>query len=173
MHASDAPSGVRLRSRTQWVSGSHSRSVTQPFRVQHREHGHARSFVFETDQPRLLGGDDNGPTPDEFLLYGLGGSLVASLAQVAEERGVPLTQITAVVEGELDTDGAAGTDPASAPGFRHVHVDLVVHADAPDAVLQHLVMAARVRASAIDSLGRALPIRISLRPPNEEHPDAR
>jgi uncharacterized OsmC-like protein len=172
-HPPDPPVHLRLRSRNRWASGQHSRSVTQPFQVRRREHDHARSFVFESDYPEVLGGAGNGPIPAEYLLYGLAGSIAASLASVARERGVHLRRITSVIEGELDLRGVSGAVPDVAAGFQWIHVELTVDADVPRVALEQLVSLARARASVLDTLTRAVPVRIGLRRYDEEASDVR
>ncbi len=53
-----------------------------------------RNHYNSIDEPVALGGDDNGPTPGEYLLTALGGCVSITLRMYAERKGWDLGKIT-------------------------------------------------------------------------------
>ena len=50
-----------------------------------------KEFTCDADHPKVLTGQDQAPTPVEFLLHALAGCLTAGIGNVAAARGVTLT----------------------------------------------------------------------------------
>src|SRR5215218_1296776 len=72
------------RSTCIWVNGVHSRSTVDGFFGLGAEHRHRTSSTFDADHPEIFAASDNGPTPVEYLLVGLGACLTAGIAAVAQ-----------------------------------------------------------------------------------------
>ena len=74
-----SPSSSSARA-TRWVSGTHSRSTFSGFfgAMQEMEHKHVTDVV--SDHPAVLVGQDNGPTPVEYLLHGIAACITAGVA---------------------------------------------------------------------------------------------
>ncbi len=151
---------VRLRARNRWIDGARSRSLSQDFHAALRRHPHLRSFVFELDYPQLLGGGDVGPTPAEFVLYGLAGDLTAAVALVASERDVELASIEVEVEGHMDARPVLGLTGAERSGYQHIDVDVALKGDAGSEELESIVAAARQRSPVVDTITSAVPVRV-------------
>jgi hypothetical protein len=98
----------QFRASNTWVAGTHSRSTIQGFfgAIQEMEHKHAT--VLDADHPAVLVGEDNAPTPVEFLLHAIAACLTAGIANIAAARGVELTEVTSTVEGDIDVNGILG-----------------------------------------------------------------
>ena len=59
----------------------------------------------------MLVGQDNGPTPVEFVLHALAACLTAGLANIAAARKVTLTEVRSTVSGDIDLNGILGLEP--------------------------------------------------------------
>ena len=66
------------------------------------------TFVFDADHPALLVGQDQGPTPVEFVLHALAACLTARLANIAAARRVRLTEVRSTGSGDIDLNGILG-----------------------------------------------------------------
>ena len=104
----------KFRARASWVSGNHSRIVVDDFFGAGQELRHEVPTVVDADHPTVLVGDDNGPTPVEFLLQGLAACLTAGIGNIAAVRGVKLSSVESVVEGDINLLGLLGLNPRCA-----------------------------------------------------------
>src|SRR5690242_21881801 len=70
----------QFRATNTWVSGTHSRSTFAGFHgaMQEMQHKHETEVV--SDHPEVLVGQDNGPTPVEYLLHGIAACLTSGVA---------------------------------------------------------------------------------------------
>jgi uncharacterized OsmC-like protein len=87
-----------------------------------------RQFDFILDEPTVLGGTDEGPSPAELLLASLLGYLNAMVRRLAQERGVAVHDVELMAEGDLDLAWFFGVD-AGLSGIR-VHIELESNANA-------------------------------------------
>lgn len=98
----------KFRASNKWIAGTHSQSRVSSFYGAGGEHEHKASFVYDADHPNVLVGADNGPTPVEFVLVALASCLTAGIANIAATRGVTLTEVESIVEGDIDLQGIFG-----------------------------------------------------------------
>ncbi|HOE91904.1 MAG TPA: OsmC family protein [Candidatus Cloacimonadota bacterium] len=88
----------------------------------------AREFTFVTDQGKPMG-NNAGPSPVEYLLFGFAGCLGTVARMVALEKKIDLNAFTVKIEGELDVDVFMGKSKENRPGFLGLKVILDI--DAP------------------------------------------
>lgn len=81
------------------LTQSHGRSIVN-----------ARNHHLIIDSPPPLGGPNEEINPIEILLSALGSCSVLVSEKVAQELDIPLTNASAIVEGELDPRGVKGED---------------------------------------------------------------
>lgn len=62
-----------------------------------------RNHFVITDEPTDLGGDDNGPTPIEYLLNAIGGCVAITLRMYSERKKWDLGKITVTVSQKTET----------------------------------------------------------------------
>lgn len=98
----------QFRAKNRWVSGTHSRGTVETFFGAGTEQAHQRTFTLEADHPAVLVGGDNAPLPVEIVLYGLAACITSGIANIAAARGVKLTEVESVVEGDMDLRGILG-----------------------------------------------------------------
>src|SRR4029450_7594697 len=117
----------QFRAENTWLSGTHSRSTASGFYGAMQEMRHKKDTVLDFDHPEVLTGADNGPTPVEYLLHALAACLTAGVANIAAARGVELTKVTSIVEGDIDLLGILGlSDDAVRNGYQQVRVSFYI-----------------------------------------------
>jgi uncharacterized OsmC-like protein len=152
----------QFRATNRWISGTHSRSTIDGYHGAGQEHLRAAPFRYDADHPQVLTGDDNGPTPVEFLLHALAACLTAGLANIAAARGVTLHEISSTVEGDIDLLGIFGLDRDVRNGYQHLRVTFRIAGDAPDETLRALVEQSRARSAVYDVLTAGVPVDIAV-----------
>jgi uncharacterized OsmC-like protein len=147
-----APEAARFCWRTtcNWVDGTHSHSTVDGFFGLGEEHSHKSTFAFDADHPVLFAAEDNGPTPVEYILVGLGGCLTAGIAAVAQHRGIQLRSVAATIEGSMDMQGILGIDSDVRNGFDGVKVTYTIDADATPDEIRALVAQSQKRSAVFD-----------------------
>jgi uncharacterized OsmC-like protein len=153
----------QFRAQNTWLGGTHSRSRFSGFHgaLQEMEHKHVTEV--DADHPAVLVGQDEGPTPVEFLLHGIAACLTAGLANIAAARGVQLTRVSSTVEGDIDLLGIFGiSDGSVRNGYRQVKVTMHVEGDADAETLRSLVEQSRSRSAVYDALTQPTPVSIEV-----------
>src|SRR5262245_15909973 len=120
-----------FRVANRWISGTHSENRISGFYGVGAEQERGRTFVVETDHPRVLVGGDNGPAPAEMLLGALASCLTSGIGNIAAARNVRLAHVESTVEGDIDLNGILGLDPDVRNGFREIRVRFHVTGEAP------------------------------------------
>lgn len=159
-----APEAARFqfRAHNQWVSGTHNRGTIADFFGVGEERAHERTFVFDADHPAVLVGQDNGPTPVEFVLHALAACLTAGLANIAAARGVRLTEVRSTVVGDIDLNGILGLNPDVRNGYEKIAIRFTVKGDAPAEVLRSIVEQSRARSAVFDIITNRVPVTIEV-----------
>jgi uncharacterized OsmC-like protein len=155
----------QFRAHNQWVSGTHNRSTISDFFGVGEERAHERTFVFDADHPAVLVGQDQGPTPVEFLLHALAACLTAGLANIAAARRVRLTEVRSTVTGDIDLNGILGLDPDVRNGYQQLTVRFTIKGDAPAEKLRELVEQSRARSAVYDIITNGVPVTIEVDTP--------
>jgi uncharacterized OsmC-like protein len=153
----------QFRASNTWVSGTHSRSTFSGFYGAMQEMQHEHATVVDADHPAVLVGQDNAPTPVEYLLHGIAACLTAGIANIAAARGVDLTEVTSTVEGDVDLLGILGLGGGEVRnGYEQIRVTFHVKGDADDATLRGLVEQSRRRSAVYDVLTNPTPVVIDV-----------
>jgi len=147
-----APEAARFRWRTtcSWVNGVHSRSTVEGFFGLGEERSHRVRSVLDADHPEVFAAEDNGPTPVEYVLVGLGACLTAGIAAVAQHRNIQLRSVSATVEGGMDIQGILGMDSDVRNGFNGIKVTYRIDADATPEEIRALVAQSQKRSAVFD-----------------------
>jgi len=152
----------RFRATTTWQSGTHSRTSVRSFYGAGGEQEHVREFFLDADHPAVLVGADNGPTPVELVLAGLGSCLTAGIGNIAAARGVPLEEVEARIEGRIDLQGLLGLSDEVRNGYESIRVDFRVRGDAPPEALRAIVEQSRARSAVFDIITNQVPVEIQV-----------
>jgi uncharacterized OsmC-like protein len=139
------------RATSKWDNGVHSTTTIENFYGLGAEQSHKAKTEFASDHPEVFAAEDNGITPIEYLLVGLAGCLTAGVASVAQNRGVQLRSVTAVVEGNHDVRGILG-DPDVRNGFNDIKVTFNIDADASKEDIEAIVAQSQKRSAVFDAL---------------------
>ena len=151
----------QFRATNKWVSGTHNQSTLHGFYGAMQDMTHERPFTFDADHPAVLVGQDNGPTPVEFLLHALAACLTAGIANIAAARGVNLDSVESTVEGDIDLLGILGLSNEVRNGYQHVKVSFRLRGDEPEK-LAAVVEQSRKRSAVFDVLTNGVPIDIEI-----------
>jgi uncharacterized OsmC-like protein len=138
------------RSSVSWVNGTHSRSEVDSFYGFSDEQAHHRTFSLDADHPLQFAAQDNGPTPVEYVLVGLGACLTAGVAAVAQQRQIELRSVKATLSADMDLHGILGADPDVRNGFSGVKVDYEIDANASAEDIEALVAQSQKRSAVFD-----------------------
>jgi uncharacterized OsmC-like protein len=152
----------QFRAHNQWVSGTHSRGTIADYFGVGEERVHERTFVFDADHPAVLVGQDQGPTPVEFVLHALAACLTAGLANIAAARKVKLTEVRSTVTGDIDLNGILGLDPEVRNGYQQITVRFTIKGDAPAEKLRELLEQSRARSAVYDVITNGVPVTIEV-----------
>jgi uncharacterized OsmC-like protein len=120
----DAPQIKTVRAEGQW-KGSYRTDLN------------VRDFRFVTSEPEKIGGNNEGPTPMEYVLGALNGCLGVVVELVAKECGIALRDLKISSSGLVDQRGLFGTAEVS-PHFQSVDLEITMATDAPSAKLSPL-----------------------------------
>jgi uncharacterized OsmC-like protein len=150
------------RSSVTWVNGTHSRSEIAGFHGFSDEQAHHTSFVLDADHPLQFAAKDNGPTPVEYVLVGLGACLTAGIAAVAQQRQIQLRSVTATLSADMDLHGILGADPDVRNGFSGVSVEYTVDADATPDEVRAVVAQSQKRSAVFDILTNPTDVTVTV-----------
>jgi uncharacterized OsmC-like protein len=150
----------QFRASNEWISGTHSRGTIDGFFGVGEERRHEHTFHFDADHPAVLVGQDNGPTPVEYVLHALAACLTAGLANVAAARGVRLTEVRSTVAGDIDLNGILGLNPEVRNGYQQITVRFAVKGDAPAEKLREIVEQSRSRSAVFDVISNRVPVTV-------------
>jgi uncharacterized OsmC-like protein len=152
----------QFRAVNEWISGTHSRGHFPGFYGAGQEHVHLNDTVIEADHPKVLVGNDHGPTPAELLLNALASCLMAGLGNIAAARGVELRGVRCTVEGDIDLRGILGIDSDVRNGFQDIRVVFEVDGDGDAETLESLVRQSQARSAVFDVLTNGTAVSVGV-----------
>jgi uncharacterized OsmC-like protein len=151
----------QFRATNRWVSGTHNQSTIHGFHGALQEMTHQQPWTFDADHPAVLVGNDNGPTPVEFVLHALAACLTAGLANIAAARGITLTEVESTVEGDIDLMGILGLSDQVRNGYQQIAVRFKVRGDDPEK-LRQVIEQSRQRSAVYDVVTNGVPVSIEV-----------
>lgn len=107
-------------------------------------------------------GDNNDPSPAEFLLAGFAGSINAIGKRIATELGIEIESLLVEISGELETNKAEGLKSASRAGFRKIEVVVKPVSNAPLGLLKQWIDEIKERCPLRDNLVNSTPVLLTL-----------
>src|SRR5262250_1524689 len=151
------------RSTVSWVNGTHSRSDVETFFGFGEEQQHHTTFSYDADHPLQFAAKDQGVTPVEYVLVGLGSCLTAGIAAVAQQRSIQLRSVKATLAAEMDLHGILGADPDIRNGFSGVTVSYEIDADASADDIKALVAQSQKRSAVYDIITNPTNVAVEVR----------
>ncbi|QBP42731.1 OsmC family protein [Paenisporosarcina antarctica] len=77
------------------------------------------------DEPKSLGGTDEGPNPVEYVLAGLSSCTSVMIGIISKEKSFSYQGVDFVNDGTLDLQGLMGVEGIS-PHFQNVNFDVII-----------------------------------------------
>jgi len=118
------------------------------------------------DEPPHLFGQDTAPAPSEILLSALGGCLCVGIHAVATHKGVNISRMEVLLEGDIGNPAAWGAGGAQkAPhqmGFQAVRARVILEADAPRELLAEIVREADYASPMANCFRNPIPTDVAL-----------
>ncbi len=109
----------------------------------------------------MLVGNDNAPTPVEYVLHALAACLTAGLANIAAARGVNLTEVESTVEGDINLLGILGLSDEVRNGYEQIKVSFKLKGDDPEK-LREVVEQSRQRSAVFDIITNSVPVTVEV-----------
>ena len=153
----------QFRATNRWVSGTHSQSrIRGYFGAGQEDESRTEDFVLDADHTKLLNGEDQGPTPIEYVLHALAACLTAGIGNIAAARGVELDFVESTVEGDIDLQGILGLSDEVRNGYNQIRVSFRIAGDAPEETLRKIVEQSRARSAVFDIITNQVPVTIDV-----------
>jgi uncharacterized OsmC-like protein len=143
------------------MAGTRTRSTMSDVYGAGGEMSRKASHMAEADHPAVLCGEDEGPTPVEYLLHALAACLTAGVANIASARGVKLTSVESSIEGDIDLQGILGLSDSVRNGFQGIRATIKVAGDAPEETLRKIVAQSVARSAVFDVLANGVPVSVT------------
>jgi len=122
----------------------------------------ARHFKMVIDEPQMLGGEDKGANPVEYLLGALSGCLNVVGHIVAKEMGFDFDGMEIEIEGGMDPAKFMGKSAKERTGFQSIDVKIKPNTQVDQETLAKWAKAVEERCPVSDNIGNATPISITL-----------
>jgi uncharacterized OsmC-like protein len=118
----------------------------------------ARDFEFISDEPKRLGGEDEGPNPVEYVLGALAACQEIAIKAHAGQLGIDLKSIKVDVSGDLDLHGFFNLSDVR-PGFTNVRYQTFIETEESDPVkLQNLKDLSIKNCPVLDIISNPVPV---------------
>ncbi|MGJ9460686.1 OsmC family protein [Oceanobacillus sp. CF4.6] len=111
----------------EWMGGTKSKVTTKGIKM--GEERLERNFSFIVDEPEQLLGEDSQPTPQEYLLGGMGSCMMVGYSVGASVMGIELEKLEIDIEAGLNLRGFLEVDPEAPIGFKNVKYTIRVKGD--------------------------------------------
>jgi len=162
---SEAPEAAKFqwRATCSWINGAHSKSSVQKYFGLGEEQQHRKEFEFDADHPEIFAAEDNGAAPVEYVLVGLAACLTAGIAAVAENRGIQLHSVEAIIEAGMDIQGILGIDSDVRNGFDGIKVTYEIDADASKDDIRAVVAQSQKRSAVFDIITNPTNVAVEVR----------
>lgn len=160
--ARPAAARFQFRASNRWLAGTHSRTTIGGFYGAGQEHEHNSNYSYEADHPEVLVGQDNAPTPVEFLLHALAASITAGIGNIAASKGIKLDRVECGVEGDIDVMGLLGLDTSVRNGYQNINVAFQIEGDSSTDELREVVESSVSRSAVYDVLTNGVPVNIEI-----------
>ena len=111
----------------QWLGGTKTKVATHNQKIGATQI--EKKFEFTIDEPKELLGENDFPTPQEYLLGGLAGCMIVGFVVGASNKGIKLESLNLDIKGSLDLRGFLNVDATAPVGFDELHFKFNVKGD--------------------------------------------
>lgn len=136
--------------------------VTAAFKENFTIEAKMREHTLFIDQPKAGGGDNNGPTPLEYLFVSLAGCIGSIALIMAKQKRIRIRDIKVDVTGELDADVLMGKSKDKRAGFNGLKALVKLDADMSDEEKRAFLKEVDERCPISDNIMRETPVSIEL-----------
>ncbi len=109
---------VKFQVTTKWKGGTQSETRVTSWNYAGRDL--PRNYTIPIDEPQELFGTDTAPNPQETLMAGLNGCMLAGYVTGCALEGIELERLEIETQGELDMRGFLGVDKSVTPGYEEI-----------------------------------------------------
>ena len=120
-----------------------------------------RQHKLVVDEPKAIGGTDEGASPVELILAALATCQEISYKAYAVALGIPLTSVSVKLTGELDLKGFLGINKDTRPGFQSIYGTVELVSDAPQEKLNELKKIVDAHCPVLDILTNKVPVEVT------------
>lgn len=113
------PGSIDYSLNLEWIGGTQTKVHTQEIVLDNNIQ--KRDFTFMIDEPLELLGKNEYPTPQEYLLAGMGSCMMVGFAVGASMKGIELEKLNIKIESGLDLNGFLQTKPGSPIPLKQVN----------------------------------------------------
>ncbi|WP_321374341.1 OsmC family protein [uncultured Draconibacterium sp.] len=117
------------------------------------------SHPFVIDQPKLAGGNDEGPNPLEVFLSSLPACICAIGRIIAQQRRIKLNGIKVLAEGDIDKDFLLGKTTEGRAGFTEIRSFVEIDADLSTEEKQRFLAEIATRCPIADNIAKSSVIK--------------
>ncbi|MPW24466.1 OsmC family peroxiredoxin [Alkalibaculum sp. M08DMB] len=119
-------------------------------------------FTMTIDEPKNLGGTNEGANPVEYLLGALSGCLNVVSHIVAKELGFELNGLEIELEGNLNPAKFMGKSDNERSGFKEITVNIKPDSNADKATLEKWIEIVESRCPVSDNIANYTPVKLVL-----------
>ncbi|WP_322864862.1 OsmC family protein (plasmid) [Aquicoccus sp. G2-2] len=119
----------------------------------------ARGFTWVVDEPPQLLGESKGPTPQEYLMSGVGACIMVGFVVHASVKDVALRSLKVTMTGSLDLAGFMNIREDAEVKMKGLDYHIEVDADADDAILAEIEKAAVEFSPNAMTVAHGVPVR--------------
>jgi uncharacterized OsmC-like protein len=152
----------KFRAANRWMDGGHNRTTIKNFYGTQQDHERQDSFDLDADEPPILLGNDQGPTPVEYALTALAACVTTSIVYHAAARGITIRAMESRLEGDIDLQGFLGIRDDVPRGYQSIRMFVKIDADAPPEKLEEVVNLGPTYSPVFDTFTRAVPVSVQL-----------
>jgi len=116
----------KFRLTNRWIDGGHNESRTGDFYGARQENSHESTFLIDSDEPKMLAGNDVAANPIEYYLTSLASCLTSALVYHAAVNGIEIEQVESELSGDIDLRGYLGISDDVRKGCHDIHVKIRV-----------------------------------------------
>lgn len=123
-----------------WMGGVRMKAQTTGMQIGSEKI--ARDFSWTVDEPPQLLGEGTAPTPQEFLMSGVGACIMVGFVVNAAVKGIELRALKLHMSGSLDLAGFMNLANDAQVKMQGIDYEIEVDCDADEAALQEVAKAA-------------------------------
>ncbi|MHC4638845.1 MAG: OsmC family protein [Planctomycetota bacterium] len=112
-----------------WIRGGHNRTNVTDFFSAGQNISHKQSFELDAGEPPVIGGEDKGANPVEYLLHALAACLTTSMVCHAAIQGIRIDELESELEGDIDLRGLLGLSQEARKGYRSIRIKFKIKTD--------------------------------------------